>query len=254
MINNPPLKQLFTLYGRKPTLEALEDNSLKIFRLHLADSNQSGGIMQSITHLAKQRNIDIQTHNKKELSRISKNGKQDQGVALDIIMPNFMDANTFFDQKNHTGTFIALDNITNPQNLGMIIRSVCASKIQALIIPIKGCARLDALVIKASVGTLFKCPIIRCHNLAETLEKLRQQNQKIITLKANGRHSLFDTQLSSSNTTSTSSVFVIGNETEGVSSQVEAIATDSVFIPMENGVESLNAAVTASLVAFFSTL
>ena len=78
---------MITIYGRNPVLEALLDPSLSFFRLHLADSNKPADIIQQITQLAKERQVDIARHSKQALSRISKNGRQDQGVALDIITP-----------------------------------------------------------------------------------------------------------------------------------------------------------------------
>jgi len=244
-MTKPDLSKLLTIYGRKPVLEALQDPSLKLFRLHLADSNKTADIMQEIVQLAQTRNIDIQMHNKLALSRISKNSQQDQGVALDIHMPSFISAEEFL-RDNHNNKFqlIALDGITNPQNLGMIIRSVCASSLTGLLLPNKGCAKLDALVIKASAGTLFKCHIIRCDHLEKTLVAMREHAADICLLDSKGKNSLFDYQPAQS------TVYVLGNETSGITTEVEKIATHKLKIPMHNGVESLNVAVTAALVAF----
>ncbi len=241
----PDLSKLLTIYGRKPVLEALHDSSLKLFRLHLADSNKSADIMREIIQLAKSRNLDIQTHDKLALSRISKNSQQDQGVALDIHIPGFVSDMEFL--KNHQNKkfqLIALDGVTNPQNLGMIIRSVCASPLTGLLLPNKGCAKLDALVIKASAGTLFKCNVIRCDNLANTLLSMRDQGTDICLLDSKGDSSLFDYQ------SKQSTVYVLGNESSGITPEITKIATLKLKIPMYNGVESLNVAVTASLVAF----
>ncbi|MBK8132487.1 MAG: 23S rRNA (guanosine(2251)-2'-O)-methyltransferase RlmB, partial [Gammaproteobacteria bacterium] len=60
---------------------------------------------------------------------------------------------------------LALDRVTNPQNLGMIVRTVCASPLDGLLLPRQGCAPLSPLVIKASAGTLFRCPLWRCDRL-----------------------------------------------------------------------------------------
>ena len=78
---------MITIYGRNPVLEALLDPSLSFFRLHLADSNKPADVILRITNLANKRQVDIARHSKQALSRISKNGRQDQGVALDIITP-----------------------------------------------------------------------------------------------------------------------------------------------------------------------
>ena len=79
---------LVTVYGRKPVLEVLEDQKLDIFRLHLAESNRSGGIVDQIKQIARQRNIEVLHHSRNELSRISRNSKQDQGVCLLYTSPS----------------------------------------------------------------------------------------------------------------------------------------------------------------------
>ena len=153
-------KKVLTLYGRKPALEAMQNQGIKVFKLHLSKSNKPAKIIDEMIALAKKDNAEIIYHDKLALSRISKNAKQDQGVAVDLIMPQFLTLTDAINNRLHR--LIALDRIQNPQNLGMIIRTVCASGIDGLIIPSKGSAKLDALVIKASAGTLFKTPIIIC--------------------------------------------------------------------------------------------
>ena len=103
--------QLITVYGRKPVLEILEDSSIEIFRLHLAESNRSGGIIQQIQQLAKQRSVEIYFHNRQALSRISRNSKQDQGVACDIHCPGYQPYHQVLNDNKPT-TIIALDGIT----------------------------------------------------------------------------------------------------------------------------------------------
>jgi 23S rRNA (guanosine2251-2'-O)-methyltransferase len=235
--------QLITVYGRKPVLEILEDSKLKIFRLHLADSNRDGGIIAQIRTLAVQRNIEICFHSRSELSRISRNSKQDQGVACDIHCPGYQPYQQAL-SDSPAGTIIALDGITNPQNLGMIIRSVTASPAQALLLPSKGTADISPLVIKASAGTLFKGNILRCDSLPKALVDFKQQGYEICTLSSHQAIPLKDFAPKAP------VVFVLGNETEGVSTEVTALSDHRIAIPMANGVESLNVAVTAALIAF----
>ena len=82
-------------------MEALQDNRLSPSRLHLADSNKPGGIVGQIEELAKTRAVDIQVHARQALSRISKNGKQDQGVALDLFCAEFDSLDNFIDAEVH---------------------------------------------------------------------------------------------------------------------------------------------------------
>lgn len=237
---------LLTIYGRKPVLEALQDPSLNIYKLHLAKSNKSGGIIDEITQLAAQRNIELQWHDRKALSRISRNSKQDQGIAADIAIAQHQSITDFLKQRpaNQPYKLIALDRITNPQNLGMIIRSACAGNIDGLIIPTKGCAALSPLVIKASVGTLFKATILHCEQLDTALATLKQHQATICTLSSHASISLFEYQPQQS------VVYVLGNETEGVATEITRLADQQLAIPMNNGVESLNVAITAALIAF----
>lgn len=236
---------LLTIYGRKPVLEALQDNNLNIYRLHFADSNKPGGIISDIIKLAQQRGIEIHYHDKKALSRISKNAKQDQGVAADVRLDRQQSLDQFInDNRNREYRLIALDRITNPQNLGMIIRSVCAGNIDGLIIPRQGCAALSSLVIKASTGTLFKAPILSCEKLENGIALLAEAGADICALSSHAQQSLFSYQATGP------TVYILGNETDGVSDTIFKRCNQRLSIPMNNGVESLNVAITAALIAF----
>ena len=236
---------LLTIYGRKPVLEALQDESINLYRIHLADSNKPGGIIGEITTLAERRGVEILHHDKKALSRISKNAKQDQGVAADIALDKQQSLSDFIEQKSSKDfRVIALDRITNPQNLGMIIRSVCAGNIDGLLLPKQGCAALSPLVIKASTGTVFKAPIITCDSLDGAVKELSQAGATICALSSHAKESLFSYQASGA------TVYILGNETDGVSDKVFEFSNQRLKIPMNNDVESLNVAITAALIAF----
>ena len=237
---------IFTIYGRKPVLEALEDMSIPVHCLHLADSNKPGGIIRDIEQLAERRRIPIKHHTKIALSRISKNAREDQGVAADLQLPHYRSFDNFIQELAPTPEtrLIALDRITNPQNMGMLIRSACAGGVDAILIPEKGCAPLSPLVIKASAGTLFKCPIVRCADLHGPLLELRQRRFSIAILSSHAEHDLF------AQPKNTARVYVLGNETEGVAAELSDIADLRIRIPMANNVESLNVAVTAALIAY----
>ena len=248
--NNPPsdaidLSKTLTIYGRKPVLEALRDPQIQPRRLHLANSNKSAGIIIEIIKSAEGRGIEIRYHDKRALSRISKNGKQDQGVALDIDCPNFIGVNELAQTSPKAcDRFLVLDGITNPQNVGMIIRSALAADITGIVYPKQGVATLGPLVIKASAGTAMRAPLIRCANALEGVTGLKANGIRIVSLA--GDTDLDLNQLESGVATA----FVLGGETSGVSHDIRSLADCSVSIPMANKVESLNVAVTAALVAY----
>jgi len=124
----------------------------------------------------------------------------------------------------------------------MIIRSCAAGNVDGIILPKKNSAKISPLVVKASAGTLFKLPIYFCDTLQEALKQYNEAN--IYALSSHADTTIFDIQESQK------SIFVLGNESEGVTPEVAKLCNDSLAIPMNRGVESLNVAVTASLIAF----
>jgi 23S rRNA (guanosine2251-2'-O)-methyltransferase len=242
-------RQMLTLYGRKPVLEALNDESLTIHKLHLADSNRGGGIVDEIVAAAERRGVELRHHSRSELARISRNSKQDQGVACDIACPNYQSLEQLLaapSAGHHQ--LMALDGVTNPQNLGMIVRSVAASPLHGLLVPDKGCAELSSLVIKASAGALFKAPLCRVERLLPALRQLRDAGYTLAMLSSHRATPMAQWQPPAK------LVYVMGNETHGVSAEVVELCEQRLMIPMANGVESLNVAVAAALVAFSGSL
>ena len=235
--------KVLTIYGRNAVMEALEDEAVSIHKLHLSKSNKDAYILENMKAISSKRGIEVKYHDKQSLSRISKNSKQDQGVALDIVLEHFGNEEEFI-SNNMSYRIVALDGVTNPQNLGMIIRSCAAGNVDAILLPTKGAAQISPLVIKASAGTLFKMPIIKTTNLKKTLASFKKEGADVYTLSSHVNSNYKEQNYSSK------TIFVLGNESEGVSREVEALSTQSIAIPMQRGVESLNVAVTASLLAF----
>lgn len=245
---HPPFKKphnLLTIYGRKPVQEALHDSSIEFFRVHLADSNKNNAVLADIVAECDRRGVEVRYHDRLALSRISKNRKQDQGVAADIIAKNFNEFDDLLGRPEPAAfSLIALDQVTNPQNLGMIIRSVCAGYVDGLLIPRKGCAKLDSLVIKASAGTLFKASLFFCDELPAALTRAKASGVAVYGLSTTHSEAIGDAVLQKPR------ILVLGNETEGLSAPVSALCDKRIHIPMRNQVESLNVAVTAGILAF----
>jgi 23S rRNA (guanosine2251-2'-O)-methyltransferase len=242
--------RMLTVYGRKPALEALQDDSLQCHTLHLADNNREGGIIAQLTAQAERRGVTVRHHSRAELARISKNGKQDQGVAVDIACPAFRTLEEFLPALRQAAALrlLALDGISNPSNLGMIIRSAAAGGIDGILWSRRGNAALGPLVIKASAGTLYRAPLVICAELPAALAQCRESGASVCILAAAAPRSLFGHRPRGH------CVYVLGNETEGVSAGARALADTALSIPMANGVESLNVAVTASLIAYAGLL
>jgi 23S rRNA (guanosine2251-2'-O)-methyltransferase len=238
--------RVLTIYGRKPALEALRDRNLDCHTLHLAQSNRDGGIVAELLAAADARGVPVKRHTREALARISRNGRQDQGVALDVLCPAFRPLDDYLVTLPALPPqrLLALDGITNPQNVGMIVRSAVAGDIHGLIWSQRGTAAPGPLVIKASAGTLYRAPILRCASLPQALGQCRDVGMEVCTLNAGARESLFDYRPGGH------CIYVLGNETDGVSADIAAMADRELSIPMANDVESLNVAVTAGLIAY----
>lgn len=232
---------LITLYGRNVAVEVLRDETVQIHKLHLSKSNRTDETIEEIMALAEMRGVEIKYHTKESLSRISKNSAQDQGVALDVVSQNYRSASNISTDLPESFRLLALDGINNPQNLGMIVRSAAASRIDGIVLPRRNSTKLSPLVMKASAGTLFKIPIYYCEDLSEILTL---KDTAIITLSSHARDNIHSLKIPDR------AIFVLGNESEGVSDTVMRASTHSVSIPMYRGVESLNVAVTAGIVSF----
>jgi len=232
-------EKIITLYGRNVVVEILQDDKIDIHKLHMSNSNKVDNNIKNILSLAKKRDLEVTYHDKASLSRISKNAKQDQGVAIDVISKTYLHVDEL--KKRESFKLIALDGIHNPQNLGMIIRSCTAGYVDGIILPKKNSAKISPLVVKASAGTLFKLPIYFCNSLEDILPNIEAE---IYALSLDAKESLFELQPAKK------SIFVLGNESDGVSKEVLKHCNKKLIIPMNRDVESLNVAVTASLIAF----
>ncbi len=235
---------MITLYGRKPVLEILLTKDISVHRLHLAKTNKSSAIVDQIQSLATARNIDIRFHDKSSLSRISRNARQDQGVAIDLEAPGYQPLSSFVPDPDTPTRLLLLDRVTNPQNVGMIIRSVAAAPGCAVILPGRGAAKIDPLVFKASAGTLLRARIYHCADTPTALEHLKSLQVTVFGLCADGNLSFADVNDTSTN------IFVLGNESEGLDDEVLALCDGRLAIPLANQVESLNVSAVATLIAF----
>jgi 23S rRNA (guanosine2251-2'-O)-methyltransferase len=237
-------KQRLTIYGRNPVLEALMNPGLtpqKLFVSHQAQGDKIHQIIQCAHAIA----LPIEKLSSQALSRISKNTRQDQGVALDLYTPHIQPLHQALQNSPVDHPIFLLDRIQTPANLGMMIRSLCAADVGGIILPKKGGATLNPLSIKASAGTAFKAPIWTCETSREALVLLQENlSWPIYALSSHADHDLYQHQWPQQ------SIWILGNESEGVQKELNAWVTQGVALSMSSHVESLNVAVSASLVAF----
>ena len=245
----PPLDRLLTVYGRKPVRETLLEASLPCHALHLAHSNREAGIVREIRQLAQQRAIPVREYSREALSRISKNGRQDQGVAWTYFALGLQSLHSFYrtespgkthDCSHWTASPIHKSRHDHPLCRRRAGRWHCAGqKRQRSTWPTRHQSQCRHRV---------SCADTVLFGTGGCLDQCRGAGATICALDSGATQSLFTQQEPSF------CVYVLGNESDGVSPQVQSRADRKLVIPMHNGVESLNVAVTASLIAFLPML
>lgn len=239
-----PRDRYLTVYGRKPVLEALRDPTLRIDKLLLAQ-NARGNSVGELLAAAKAAGIRVQRVAPREVTRLSRNAKQDQGVVADVLAPRMAALDAWLAAGVPEGCrLLLLDRLTNPANIGMILRAATAAGVDGIVVPRAGSPKIGPLVIKASAGVAFRAPILRCAEASQAAEALAAAGVTLVGLRGQGAEDLFGAEWPAR------ACFVLGNETEGVGDDVAAHITRWARIPMANGVESLNVATAGAVVAF----
>ncbi|MGH3516924.1 MAG: TrmH family RNA methyltransferase [Haloechinothrix sp.] len=238
-----PKDRFLTVYGKKPVLEVLADPGLNVDKVILADTAR-GLAATEIKRAAKARGVRVQTASAHRVKVLAGNGKQDQGVLADVVAPRMRPLADALSSRHRPGRLLLLDGITTPANVGMILRTATAAGVDGVVVPRKGVASLDPLVVKASAGVAFRAPVLRCATAAEAAAALVGAGYPLFALSASATTSLFRADLPAN------AAFVLGGETSGVSGAVLDLVTDWLSIPMPGDVESLNVSAAAAVLCF----
>ncbi len=250
--DQPPVQQavsprdvFITVYGRKPVLEALIDPALIIDKVIVAE-HARGDTMQEILDAAAGRQVPVRRVSAHWVKVLAGNGRHDQGVLADVVAPRMRPLDGALTTLRSPTAVLVLDGITNPANVGMILRTATAAGLGGVVLPRRGVPAIDPLVIKASAGVAFHAPVLRTATAERACAALRAAGFAVLGLSgsAPGATSLFH------DPPPPRVAYVLGNETSGVSPAVAAQLTGWVGIPMAGGVESLNVASAAAVVCF----
>jgi len=237
-----PKDTFITVYGRKPVLEALDDERLRVDKVVLADDAR-GEPVRAILAAARVRGVPVQRASAHRVKVLAGNGRHDQGVLADVVAPRMQPVGEFLDDLRGAASVLVLDRVTNPANVGMVLRSATAAGLDGVLLPRRGVPAIDPLVVKASAGVAFRAPVLRAATAEEGCEALRTAGFGVFGLDAGGA-SLLDADLPER------VALVLGNETDGLSPAVRARCDGTLAIPMQGGVESLNVASAAAVAAF----
>ena len=229
--------------GRNPVIECLHAR-VPATALYIAQGTRNDDRLTEAVQLAHSRSIPLIEVPRIELDSMTGNGLH-QGVGLQIPPFEYADVfdliSTVADSKEQ-GMIVVLDNITDPRNLGAVIRSTAAFGGQGVVIPERRSASVTAVAWRTSAGTAARLPVAKATNITRALKEFQQNGYQVVGLDAGG-----DTTYDSYDGTGPV-VIVVGSEGKGLSRLVRETCDVLVSVPTTSWVESLNASVAAGVV------
>jgi len=235
------------LWGTLCVEETLRAGEWPIYELILAtEANQP--IHQQIVDHAERLEIPIERQPARRLEQLSK-ARDHQGVLA--LMGPF--PYTEFEAFAHTLTpdsrIVVLDRLQDPFNFGAIVRSAAAFGMAGILIGSENQVQVNCHVARSSVGLVNRVPIVRVESLGDSLKQLQQADCRFIAARQDGKfrlNELFDQSEFAHHPLG----MILGSEAHGVSKELDQLCDGSVRIDMAEGVESLNAAVTAGILMY----
>lgn len=199
---------------------------------------------REILKIASDRHLPLLEVTKPELDRLT-DGMVHQGVAIQVPAYAYKELDSLVQRAERAGQpalIVALDGVTDPRNLGAVLRSAGAFGAHGVVVPERRAAGVTASAWKVSAGAAARVPVARVTNLVRALGELRDAGCFIVGLDAGGTTAVGDLQMATE-----SVVLVVGSEGKGLGRLVRETCDVVASIPIHGSVESLNAGVAAGI-------
>jgi 23S rRNA (guanosine2251-2'-O)-methyltransferase len=236
------------VFGRYPIQEALRSEGAEVLDVKVV-KNVSASERQSLRSAVEAAGAVLEEVSRDEMTRYTGAQRHDQGIAARVRMLRVCEVESIIDGAKGRAArkplrLVALDGVTNSQNVGMVVRSIVGAGLDGLLWPVVGQPWVNGLVVRAAAGAIFECPIVRCDSLVGGLGLLQAAGFSAFGLDAGAKRSLFEVDPGHR------AAFVLGSESQGLSEEIRGMLDEPVSIPMAGPLESLNVAVAAGLVCF----
>jgi 23S rRNA (guanosine2251-2'-O)-methyltransferase len=231
------------LVGRNPVAEALRMH-VPATALYLAIGIEADERVTEAVRLAGNRGLAILEVSRGELDRKT-GGILHQGIALQVPPFAYRELRDVLAQAAEASTaplLVALDGVTDPRNLGALIRSAVAFGAHGVIVPARRSAGVTATAWRTSAGTAARIPVAQVTNLVRALKECQQAGLFVLGLDADGTTAIDNLEMADEPL-----VVVVGSEGRGLSRLVTATCDLTVSIPMTPAAESLNASVAGAV-------
>jgi 23S rRNA (guanosine2251-2'-O)-methyltransferase len=232
--------------GRNPVVESLRAK-VPAMALYVGPRAQQDERVSEAVKLAAEAGIAVLETGPTELDRLT-GGALHQGLALRVRPYDYAHPDDLIARAQATGQLpliVALDSVTDPRNLGAVVRSAAAFGAHGVVVPSRRGAGVTAGAWKASAGALARLPVARASNLARTLHNYREEGIFIAGLDTAGETGIRDLELATAPL-----ALVIGSEGKGLSRIVAQACDMLVQIPIAAKTESLNAGIAASIALY----
>ena len=231
-----------TVVGRNPVVEALRAK-VPATALYVAIGIDADERVTEAVALAGRGGLALMEVSRAEMDRMT--GKAlHQGLALQVPPYTYLHPDDLLARAlaSDAPLLVALDGVTDPRNLGAVVRSAAAFGAQGVLVPERRSAGMTAAAWRTSAGAAARLPVARCTNLVRTLKSYREAGLFAVGLAADGDVSLDDLQLATDPL-----ILVVGSEGDGLGRLVTASCDLTLSIPMADGNESLNAGIAAAV-------
>lgn len=233
--------------GRNPVVEALREGvpASTLYVQQFIDNDER--VREALRLAAERGGINLMEAPRPELDRMT-NGLNHQGLVLQVPPYEYAHPEDLVAGAHDAGQdplIVALDGVTDPRNLGAVVRSVSAFGGHGVVVPERRAAGMTAGAWKTSAGAAARTPVARATNLTRTLEAYKKAGIAIVGLAADGEAEIGELKALAGPV-----VIVVGSEGKGLSRLVGETCDFRVRIPMPGGTESLNAGVAAGVVLY----
>ncbi|ANH38287.1 Putative TrmH family tRNA/rRNA methyltransferase [Nocardioides dokdonensis FR1436] len=232
--------------GRNSVLEALREG-VPVSAVYVAEGAERDGRLREVFALAADKGVSLLEVGRGELDRLTK-GAVHQGLAARIPSYEYADPHDLIlraEEMGEPALIVMLDSVTDPRNLGAIVRSAAGFGAHGVVIPERRAAGMTASAWKTSAGAAARIPVAQTVNLNRQIKEYQDSGCMVVGLAADGEVALPDLDLATGPL-----VIVIGSEGNGLSRLVAENCDQLVSIPMANQLESLNAGVAASVTLY----
>ena len=231
----------FFIVGKHAVLEALKNRKRKVLRLFLTEESKKN-IHRESPKKNLLKNLKIYFKTKKELDKYcNKEGMLHQGYVAEIEHLEKIYLKEFIKEKNNL-TFACLDEVTDPRNIGSIVRSAASFNIDGLIVKERHFPNESKLMYKSASGCMENLNIFEVSNINTTLKYLRDKNFWVYGFDANSEKDFMDISWEGNN------VLLFGSEGYGIKKHTSKYTDFNVKINISKKIESLNISNTAAIV------